>query len=1270
MQKKLHLFFLLLATSFLPFVGFGQTFPVTINTQFTQPSPIYLRNYADATTINSPIRIQLTLNDLTISNRQVRLKFYLQGSGISLMSNDYVVGASPLYLQGGFPTQLTNIELTPYFEFQNLLGINPNQYAQPLREGMYTLFVEVYDFATGQKLSRKTSATTILFQNEPPFLNLPLNKASIMQQNIQNITFSWSPRSINVSNVEYEFALVEITDKYTPVNNAFLYSPPLYTTTTRSSSLVYGIMAPQLIPGKNYAWRVTARALKGAEEIGVFKNNGNSEVFGFSYDVLCNAPTSVTTAGASQDQAKITWNGAIDNYDYEVKYREKTNNSKWYSLITPREYTTITNLKPKTTYEYTVGAACELGKYVHGSVQEFTTTAQDEITIAGCGIKPDPTDLKNKTPLPALFQNDVVTAGDFPIVVWHATGSNGIFSGDGYVTLPFLDKFRVAIDAADNLAGKDKDGKDKVSIGKYSRIKITFTNIGVNTDFKLISGEIVASYDPNWGSILDGDKLLNPLIDAIGDLFNDLYDLLKKKEAGTMTKVEFDKEWLSQMNVAQEKYNEIVNDPDIPETLRQKAKDLGPIVKEVVSMNYESPITDTREKVSKMESLTKEYEASKGEIEEETFRKLEEALKSLGTDTFIKCKKCEENTIVTASSIDNQNKAFKIKYKKEQYSCLLATINKDKKIDVFDYNATTNKTNSSKKEVSAFVQNIKTVFDSKDENILALITAEKQITKCAVSYPFDASFCKKPEITDAVLNNITEELQNCYVSELESITKDLITFKKDSRSNQAIEYAKNGKIYQLNSKGELEEVKNPLSDTDIRDGKWTDTAKDVKIRITKNGAGIYQYQAVGFRSNLPIAKIENNGILEQKSADLKLLADAIKEKSNTFFAQNNAFTTPEKTPKQAGLDLNDNQVYADGKKLEIDENARFFKISSEGFGLVTTLLKEGTIEEKTYLDAPKEEVIIKAPGIVTGSVEVVATKVTDLTTLATGIYDLTTDKTARAEAYKGLVQVKESIGNDAKTFIPVLVEVLTSAFSGNSTQEWKSLQDSKTDEGKKSHLFTRGAENTVITAVAGVAFVKQLPEMAEKVAEKIKKVKNIKKVINNIADLVEDVVSNRKNIRKVLDAEEGIAYARKYFSKYVTNRSFEDWWAYAKKYDLDDDLNFEVHHVIPVGVLEKNKDFQEVLLWAEKNGEKFDFNSIDNGIPLQKKKAKIDFNGHANHPEYDKVITEKVLKITESKVLDNSEKFDVIKNLIEKAKTKLESDVLLGNKDVNQILEF
>ena len=488
--------------------GIAQTYPVTISTQITQPSPIYLSNYADATTINSPIKIQIALNDLTISNRQIRLKCYFQGQSISLMTNDFVVGARNLFLEGGVPLQLTNVDLAPYFEYQNLVGINPNQYAQALPEGIYNFSVEVYDFATNKKLSKKTSVTTIIFQNDPPFLNLPLNNASIMQQNIQNIIFSWTPRQINVSNVEYEFSLVEIWDKYTPVQNAFLYSPPLYTTTTRSTTLQYGVSEPQLLPGKKYAWRVKAKALLGAEEVGVFKNNGYSEIFAFDYETYCTTPLAITTTDISQDQAKITWSGDIDNFDYQVNYREKNANSDWYKIVTPREFATISNLKPNATYEYTVGASCEVGKYTHSTVHEFTTIAKDEIAFVGCGIKPDPADLANKNPLPELFANDVVKAGDFPIVVLHSTGSNGKFSGDGYVTLPFLEKFRTLIDAANAAGGPD--------IGKYSRIRITFDNIGINTDFKLISGEIIASYDPTWKGMADGDQILTDILGSDG----------------------------------------------------------------------------------------------------------------------------------------------------------------------------------------------------------------------------------------------------------------------------------------------------------------------------------------------------------------------------------------------------------------------------------------------------------------------------------------------------------------------------------------------------------------------------------------------------------------------------------------------------------------------------------------------------------------------------------------------------------------------------------
>lgn len=51
-------------------------------------------------------------------------------------------------------------------------------------------------------------------------------------------------------------------------------------------------------------------------------------------------------------------------------------------------------------------------------------------------------------------------------------------------------------------------------------------------------------------------------------------------------------------------------------------------------------------------------------------------------------------------------------------------------------------------------------------------------------------------------------------------------------------------------------------------------------------------------------------------------------------------------------------------------------------------------------------------------------------------------------------------------------------------------------------------------------------------------------------------------------------------------------------------------------------------------------------------------------------IGKKIQIITESKILNNEEKFEAIHNLIKNTKQKLENEVLLGNKDVNQIIDL
>tara|TARA_R110000868_G_C10871859_1_gene762328 strand:+ start:175 stop:567 length:393 start_codon:yes stop_codon:yes gene_type:complete len=121
-------------------------------------------------------------------------------------------------------------------------------------------------------------------------------------------------------------------------------------------------------------------------------------------------------------------------------------------------------------------------------------------------------------------------------------------------------------------------------------------------------------------------------------------------------------------------------------------------------------------------------------------------------------------------------------------------------------------------------------------------------------------------------------------------------------------------------------------------------------------------------------------------------------------------------------------------------------------------------------------------------------------------------------------------------------------------------------------------------------------------------------------------------------------------------------------------VNFEAHHVIPADVLKNNPDLKELLFELRKTDPDFDFdfNSIDNGIMIQKKSKKFENNGHTSHKDYNREISKKITEIiTNSRNINKPQRaLDEIKDLIKTTKEILKSDVLLGNKDVNDIINF
>lgn len=312
-------------------------------------------------------------------------------------------------------------------------------------------------------------------------------------------------------------------------------------------------------------------------------------------------------------------------------------------------------------------------------------------------------------------------------------------------------------------------------------------------------------------------------------------------------------------------------------------------------------------------------------------------------------------------------------------------------------------------------------------------------------------------------------------------------------NNADIEFSHNGKVYKQNDNGKVVEVKNALSTQQINNGEWSGNVEN-KIRFTTDEKNVVQVEAFGLNKNI-----------KWKSTNIQKVSNNIREKTNAFLKENNV--------KDLNAAYSDNTgTFADGDKIKI--NGSFGKIISEGIEVTTELLKDGQIKEQVYLSSSKAA--IHAPGVVTGSFEASAQKVTDLTSLANLAYDIATDKQTRADIADQFQNIKDQIGDNPKEFFPILGEVILTIGTGNSSEEWDKSVNSK-DNGEKSHFATRGVVNTVFTAATFFSSVKELPKFSQKLGEEIKKVKK-----------AGNFIKNGKFIDELLEAD---------YQKYLTRKS-------------------------------------------------------------------------------------------------------------------------------------
>ncbi|ATA76487.1 fibronectin type III domain-containing protein [Capnocytophaga canimorsus] len=500
--KYVILVWIVIQSSFLK----AQQYPVDVQLFVTPPYQQSLRDYW--ATFEPKMQVYLLLKDLNSPIRNVALGFSLENvQGQPLAQTPNFLQPFQTQLTSGVRKTLSNIELKPLFAFENLQGVSEHFYNDLLPEGAYFMCFTAYDVATQTPLSAKARTLIQIRRYTPPLPTLPAKGEIISKKNqFQHLVFQWMLRD-PAPFTQYEFTLKEVWDNSLSPDEAFISGRLVYQGKVPSNTILYGPDKPILLENKRYVWKVrafTQNPNNPNQRQSFFHNNGESEAFYFDYVSHCEAPKFLT-AITKDNTANIRWstepvranthsgeNGGL----YKILYREKGKN--WKSQMSNHPQATLIGLKRGRNYVYKVGVACGLGgqtqsvfseqTYLYSSEQEFVTPhKQNDSTSVQCGVKPE-IRIRNREPLQeVLGVNETFVAGDFPVTVLRATGSNGVFSGEGYVQVPYL------LD---------------------TKIKVKFDGIKINSERQLFEGKLVTSYDKT-------EKNLQFVQEGIGEVFGD-----------------------------------------------------------------------------------------------------------------------------------------------------------------------------------------------------------------------------------------------------------------------------------------------------------------------------------------------------------------------------------------------------------------------------------------------------------------------------------------------------------------------------------------------------------------------------------------------------------------------------------------------------------------------------------------------------------------------------------------------------------------------------
>ena len=467
--------------------GYAQYYPIHATIQWPSPQSPYLSDYYSGS--RDRLIVNLLNRDLQQPLLFARLRIKIKSTGFLATSREEI-SYPMLELSANVPTRLTNIDLSPYLQPQNL-QINGRLHNGQLPTGYTEFSVQVVDYYTGRTLSDWHTGRSYLDVKKPPILNFPEKDAQIGVTDPLYIRFQWMPRHQGLAGTEYEFVLKELPNNGAAPQSAFAYGNEIYRVRTRNTTLNYTHLEPILFPNRCYAWQVQAIARDGVDEVGMFENGGYSEINWFYLTDDCQAPMGLRAIPRFA-KVDLSWNKVIGTTGYVVECRPKTklNTYEWSRTQIAGEHLTLAQLKLGWTYEWRVGTLCTDDHPVFSGVSEFTLSKQNEELLADCGKEPVRKDLSQEPNL-RIKAGDIVTiGGDYPMTITEVVPlGDGWYSGRGKTRL------KTIIDAP---------------------VALRFDRLRINVDNFQIDGTVEASYNEKKGKIAnldyvdDGGKDIKP----------------------------------------------------------------------------------------------------------------------------------------------------------------------------------------------------------------------------------------------------------------------------------------------------------------------------------------------------------------------------------------------------------------------------------------------------------------------------------------------------------------------------------------------------------------------------------------------------------------------------------------------------------------------------------------------------------------------------------------------------------------------------------------